>query len=150
MRPLSLLVVLHLMTVNAHAQEAAQQLLRTVRSLKCEFPEGYIVNLATTPIQRDTASGATVVYDAIERVKGQARVIGTAGTDDIQVLVGTNTLTLIEMTPAGTPMITVVYGQFRKGSRELLAVTSRHFGHLGPEWPVITVGQYYGSCRQFE
>lgn len=143
-------LLLNLVPALAFGQEAAQQLLRTVRSIKCQFPEGYIVNLATDPIDRDTASGSSVVYDAIDRVQGRARLIGNLGTEDLQVIVGTNTLTFIEMVPTGTPMVTVVYGQFRKGSRELLAVTSRHFGHTGPEWPVITVGQYYGTCRQFE
>ncbi|MGH8542115.1 MAG: hypothetical protein ACREX3_00375 [Gammaproteobacteria bacterium] len=134
----------------ADSQEAAQKLLRTVRSLKCDFPQGYIINLATSPIQRDTASSSTVVYDAIDRTQGSARFIGNVGTSDLQVIVGTNTLTFVEWVPTGTPMVTVVYGQFRKGSRELLAVTSRHLGHSGLEKPVITVGQYYGTCWQFE
>ena len=131
-------------------QDSAQQLLRTVRSLRCEFPTGTIVNLATDPPAREDAPGPSVVYDAIDRKNKRARLIGTIGTEDMTVLVGNNTLSLIEITPTGTPIITVVYGQYRTGTRELLAVTSRHFGHLGPRESVITLGQYYGSCRQFE
>lgn len=72
---------------SVQAQQNAQQTLRSARSLRCQFPTGVLVNLATDPPGRQEAPGPTVVYDAIDRDRGRARLIGTVGTDDMQVLV---------------------------------------------------------------
>lgn len=137
--------------VRTEPQDSAERLLRSVRTLRCDFPDGNYVNLAESPPKWQQAEGPMgVVYDAIDRTQGRARLIGTVGTGDMIVIEGVNTLTLIEMTPAMTPMVTVVYGQYRSGTRGLLAVQSRHFGHHGGLETVISVGQYYGTCHRFE
>ena len=73
-------------------------------------------------------------------------MIGSAGAQDVQVLVGQETLTFIEQSPLGYSQITVVFARYRPQTTELLAADSRHAMVDGR----VLVEQYYGSCRILE
>ncbi|OFW21383.1 MAG: hypothetical protein A3H97_20225 [Acidobacteria bacterium RIFCSPLOWO2_02_FULL_65_29] len=59
---------------------------------------------------------------------------------------GATALTFLELSQTGNPLVTVVFPQFRAGTRKLLAVDSEHIYAMGG----TTVGQYYGTCTILE
>jgi len=118
-------------------------LLRGARSLQCVFPSGGSEVLTDSSPRYQPAKGTDGVFDNIDRTKGTARVIGTAGAGDAQVIAGPETLTFIELSPLGYPQVTVVFARFRPRTTELLAADSRHAVVTGR----VLVEQYYGSCR---
>ena len=127
---------------------AREQLLRA-RSLKCNFGPGTVADWekGNPKLESDnigkTANRETDVtnYDAIDIKNGRARVITSIGTGDLSVTVGAYGLTFTENFLAGVSIATV-FSEYKSGTREFIAVLSRHVDVAGLPFP----SQYHGTC----
>ena len=124
----------------------ARKVLDEARSLRCEFPLGWFVDVSDARLTRHEGSGSEVIFDAIDRRRGRAPIVAKAGAGDVSVFTGATALTFLELSATGNPLVTVVFPQFRAGTRKLLAVDSEHICAMGG----ATVGQYYGTCTVLE
>jgi hypothetical protein len=122
--------------------------LSLTRSLKCTF---------TTVMQGDWEGGSlstskeidqsfVLHFDGIEIAKLKARLIGNLGSEDVVVMLTASSLTFVEMTPAGNPNFTTVFPAYKKGTKEFIAVTSRHLLVIDRPFP----SQRHGSCQVWE
>ena len=125
---------------------ATVESLRSLRSLKCEFPW-----YASADFDRDapsvkTASSQDLQFniDGIDLREGAARLIGNAGADDLVALAGSQTLTFIERVPTGAVNVTAVYA-WRDARGRFKAVHSRHTAIGGP-----SPSQNYGYCAVWQ
>ena len=125
---------------------AAAKVLNDAHSLRCEFPSGAFVDLGDAELRRHVTPGVTVTFDAIDREHGHARIIAKSGAGDVTVFSGPTALTFLELSSTGNPLVTVVFPEFRPGTRQLMAADSEHIYAFGD----TTVGQWYGSCSVLE
>jgi hypothetical protein len=141
MRTVIVLVVLSVL-IPAWANDAAHEQLHRAKSLKCTFGPGTVADWEKgKPKLESDNFGNAVNYDAIDLKNGSARVIGPSGASDLAVTAGAYGLTLTESFIGGVS-ITTVFSDYKKGSREFIAVLSRHVGVMGPPIP----SQYHGTC----
>lgn len=125
------------------ADTAHEQLIRA-RSLKCTFGPGTVADWETGKpklLSDNFGSGRTIHYDAIDIKNGRARTIGPSGAADLPVTVGAYGLTFTESFIGGIST-TTVFSSYKKGTREFVAVLSRHVALMGPPIP----SQYHGTC----
>lgn len=120
---------------------AHEQLIRA-RGLKCTLGPGTVADWEKgNPKLESDNFGKTVNYDAIDIKNGRARVITSSGTTDLAVTAGAYGLTLTESFVGGVS-ITTVFSDYKKGTREFVAVLSRHVDLMGSPFP----SQYHGTC----
>ena len=124
------------------ASDADREALMSARSLKCTFPL-----YAATDWQRDRPTVKTEDQDFGFQIDGidysglTARMIGNAGSDDLQVSPGYDTVSFVERVPFGAVNLTTVYA-WRNSRGGFKAVHSRHIAIAGP-----TPSQQYGQCE---
>jgi hypothetical protein len=82
-------------------------------------------------------------FDGIEIAKQKARLIGNQGAEDVMVMLTPSSLTFVEMTPSGNPNFTTVFPAYKKGTKEFIAVTSRHLLLIDHPFP----SHHHGSCQ---
>lgn len=141
MRTLFALVAMFLF-IPAWADDAAHEQLLRAKSLKCTFGPGTVADWEKgKPKLESDNFGKSINYDTIDIKNGRARVIGPSGASDLTVTVGAYGLTLTESFIGGVS-VTTVFSDFKKGTREFVAVLSRHVGVMGPPIP----SQYHGTC----
>lgn len=141
MRTVIALVVLSVF-IPAWASDAAHEQLLRAKSLKCTFGPGTVADWEKEKPKLESDNfGKAVNYDAIDLKNESARVIGPSGASDLAVTAGVYGLTLTESFIGGVS-ITTVFSDYKKGSREFIAVLSRHVGVMGPPIP----SQYHGTC----
>ena len=109
------------------------------RALRCDFSEGSA--RAWGEPTRTTFDELTLIYDSIDPGAGRARLVGSAGAQDVSVVAAPRRLNFIEFTGGGNVNVTTVY----ESASEMKAVHSRHTGT--PENP--TLAQLYGYCRPY-
>lgn len=126
----------------AWANENTYKELLSAKSLKCTFGPGTFGDWdgGEFTLVRDIY-GQSVNYDAIDLKKGTARVIGPTGASDLVVTYGTYGLTFTESFVTGIA-ITTVFPEYKKGTKDFIAVLSRHVGVIGSPLP----SQYHGTC----
>ncbi|BAV33842.1 hypothetical protein SCL_1537 [Sulfuricaulis limicola] len=128
--------------IPAWADDAAHEQLLRAKSLKCTFGPGTIADWEKGKLKLESDNfGKSINYDAIDIKNGRARVIGPSGASDLTVTAGAYGLTLTESFIGGISVATV-FSDFKKGTREFVAVLSRHVGVMGPPIP----SQYHGTC----
>jgi hypothetical protein len=126
------------------AQPPAELFLST-RSLKCEFPF-----LAVTDWENDTPTPVlkkqefAFHLDSIDLSAGSARIIGSAGSEDLVVVSGDQVVHFIERTLSGNLNVTSVFSSRVAG--KFKAVHSRHVFIVGGPLP----SQAYGYCQPWE
>jgi hypothetical protein len=125
--------------------------LKSVRSLRCMFVKSTYWDFRTFPATLDPVEPDTtiMVFDAIDHAKNHARMVGNIGATDVVVIDAEHLMTFLEVTNAGNPMVTVVFGQRPKGLLStFVAITSRH--QMDPVVNLILAGQMVGSCTALE
>lgn len=98
-------------------------------------------------IETTETEGTTLVFDSIDLKNGRARLIGNQAAVDCFVLESPVSLTFVEVTPIGTQTFTTVFTHYIPGTKDFVAITSRHLYYpgIGP-----LVSQYYGKAKIFE
>jgi len=133
----------------AQDDEMAFKTLVNVRSLKCDFSDGYIGKWEKGKIKIEPGKlGTPLHYDSIDLKEQKARIISNQGSADVSVITTLTGLTFIEITPIGNISITTVFADYKEGSRDFIAVLSRHM-KLFPS-KVILPSQYHGICKVWE
>lgn len=132
--------------------------LDDVTSLRCFSGKGYSVTWdGGTPkfkAARFPGEDDHIQFDAIDRKRGRARLIGNAGASEVRVVATDPGLHLLEFTPSGNLNVTTVFSaspkQLPPGS--FVFVASRHLDLIGdPEGPPgIIASQYHGICKAWE
>src|SRR5215469_14067782 len=74
----------------------ARGVLDRARSLRCSFPRGGYVDLADPVLRPHESQSADVVFDAIDRQSGNARIIAKSGAGNVTVISGPTALTFLE------------------------------------------------------
>jgi hypothetical protein len=99
---------------------------------------------------KETNQSFELHFDGIEIVKQKARLIGNQGVNNVAVTLTPSSLTFVEITPSGNPNFTTVFPAYKKGTKEFIAVTSRHlmFPGLPGDYPFPS--QHHGSCQVWE
>ena len=144
MRTTLLLAALALLPAVAFAQAA--DLLFSARTLTCEWGQGTTANWddGSQPSLKQGSFGAGTIFDAIDAEAGTARIIGNAGSGDVNVLSTPVGLTFIEQTGFGGLNFTTVFNRFVEPENTArIAVTSRHITLIDRPFP----SQYHGSCE---
>jgi len=126
------------------ADDSSIRALARARSLKCSFPWSSSADWdADDPKLKTAVQDFSFHIDAIERTKRTARIIGNAGAEDLVVLVGDDSVSFVEQTPAGAVNVTTVYA-WRNKAGTFKAVHSRHTSIGGP-----SPSQSYGQCQSW-
>jgi hypothetical protein len=120
--------------------------LDAAKSLRCKFPLGSSVDIVAPIFKRQESTGAEVVFDAIDRQRGLARLIVQNRATNVTATRGATALTFVEIAESGNPLVTVVFPRYLAGTREFYAADSEHIFIFGD----ISIGQYYGSCAALE
>lgn len=152
MKPSSLVLAsvaaLHVASTTASAQIAppddALRALTEAKSLKCEFP--WVASVDWDKDQPTTTTGVQEFgfhIDGLDRRGGKARLIGDAGSEDLLMVVGDESVSFIERVPLGTINVTAVYAWRDKRGR-FKAVHSMHTAIGGP-----SPSQNYGYCQSW-
>jgi hypothetical protein len=133
-------------TAQMFPDEAAQQALLRARSLKCSFP--WYASAEWTGDEPKVKSARQDEFgfhlDSIDHKKRAARLIGNAGSEDLVVLAGADSVSFVEQVPIGSVNLTTVYA-WRDSSGAFKAVHSRHTAIGGP-----SPSQNYGHCRVWQ
>jgi hypothetical protein len=123
------------------ADDSSVKALARARSLKCSFPWYSSADWdADEPKLKTGVQDFAFHIDGIDRTKRAARLIGNAGAEDLVVLVGDDSVSFVEQTPAGAVNVTTVYA-WRNKAGSFKAVHSRHTSIGGP-----SPSQNYGQC----
>jgi len=126
------------------ADDGSIRALSRARSLKCSFPWHSSADWAADePKLKTGAQDFSFHIDGIDRAKRAARIIGNAGAEDLAVLVGGDSVSFLEQTPAGAVNVTTVYA-WRNKAGSFKAVHSRHTSIGGP-----SPSQSYGQCQSW-
>lgn len=126
--------------------------LSLTRSLKCTF--GTVMQGdwkgGTLSTNKNINQSFELHFDGVEIAKQKARLIGNQGANDVAVTLTPSNLTFFEMTPSGNLNITTVFPTYKKGTKEFIAVTSRHLmlPGLADDFPFPS--QHHGSCQVWE
>jgi hypothetical protein len=130
----------------------AHRTLLSARSFKCQFP--WFASADWDSDQPTVKKGKQDDFgfhiDGIDHSRQIARLIGNVGSDDLAVVQGGDSVTFIEIVPAGTVNVTTVYA-WRNPDGRFKAAHSRHTV-IGVLAPGISVGgpapsQNYGYCQ---
>lgn len=129
-------------TSRANAQDDA--MFRATKTFRCVFTTSASANMdEDVPKVTMRRESLEMVFDQIDAGKRTGRLIGNLGAQDVTVISGSEKLTLLEVTPNGTPQVTVIYIG-RRSDGQFKAVHSRHTALLGG---IPIPSQMYGSCR---
>lgn len=130
----------------AGTKEDAFDSLVKSRSLKCAFPLGSSMDWYNAPGKlKQSDEGMAMHFDSIDLKTRKARAIGNQMATDVSVQPTASGLTFIEFTLSGNPIVTTVFPAYKAGSREFIAVMSRHLFFMGP--PLVS--QYHGTCKEW-
>jgi len=121
-------------------------------SLKCMFVEGTQANWSKGQLDASTIKNEEFAlhFDSIDAKKGISRLIGNMGAADLKTILTLEGLTFIEQTPSGNLNFTTVFPYYKKGTREFVAVTSRHLMFPGEDGESPFPSQRHGTCRVWE
>lgn len=126
---------------NAASQDLAR--LRSTKTFRCVFTVTAHVNMDTdVPRVKTSADGFELIFDQVDLKKGTARLIGNAGSEDVTVFSGSESITFIERTGTGNLQVTAIY-MAQERDRRFKAVHSRHTAILGG---IPIASQMYGAC----
>ncbi len=119
------------------------QRLSNTRSLKCTFSTVIQASWKSGELSTKTESESwDVNLDNIDLKSGHARAIGNQGAVDVVVLITLESLSFLEVTQSGNPHLTTVFPNYKTGTDDFIAVTSRHISFLHP-FP----SQHHGTCK---
>ena len=122
----------------------APRALAEAKSLKCEF--GWYSSANWDSDQPKAKAGVqefTFHIDGLDRKERRARLIGNAGAEDLVMVIGDSSISLIERVPVGAVNLTTVYAWPDKRGR-FKSVHSRHTAIGGP-----SPSQNYGYCQSW-
>src|SRR5258705_426092 len=123
--------------IEGAAPEGAPSRLTKARSLKCVFGPGSHAEWKNGTLVAGTGGfgppgeKSTIYYDSINPTTHKARLIGTGGSGDLNVVVDGVDVTLIEAVPMGGFAITTIYASY-DSKKAFPAVMSKHVDLLGP------------------
>lgn len=134
----------------AQSVKADTAALAAVQSLRCTFTLSSYWDFKGTMVLQGAAASTSfdLIFDSIDRPKRHARLIGNIGADDVSVIPGDATLSFLEITKKGSPMLTVVFARRVATPKgwAFSAITSRH--QMEPKLNIILAGQMTGTCSE--
>jgi hypothetical protein len=131
----------------AAAEQDPYEHLAKVKSLRCQFAEGMSGDWKNgiLEVKKDHFED-NLHFDSIDLKAGQARFIGNIGSNNVTVITTRESVTFVERTSSGNFIFTSVFPEYKKGTREFIAVTSRHI----MLWDGPLPSQYHGTCQVWE
>ena len=142
---LALLIAITPLVTNAQG-DAVEKLFKT-KSLKCTFEMGTSGDWEKGELNIEKSRyGGSLHFDSIDLKEGEARLIGKQDATDVMVIVTPGGITFMELTDTGNVIFTTVFPEYKKGTRDFIAVSSRHMNL--PGGPLTA--QYYGTCKVWE
>ena len=144
---LAIILIAIVTATDTFSQEtAAFERLLATSSLRCTFTVGRSVDWDSgKPKVSSDKLGNELVFDAINVRAQTARFIGNIGATDVVALITATGLTLIEETPTGNYQFTTVFASYADGTKDFIAVHSRHADLLGP-----LPSQFHGTCKRLD
>jgi hypothetical protein len=131
----------------AAVEDDAYKRLISAKSLRCTLGAGSVVDWSSgKPRVKNDTFNLTIYYDSIDAKKHKARAIGRQLTSDTTLYLTQVGMTFVEQTESGDISIATVFSDYRRGSKEYMAVYSRHNSIIGSPAP----SQYHGSCEVLE
>jgi hypothetical protein len=97
--------------------------------------------------------GFSFVYKNIDTQNRSARLVGNAGSADVDVVATTKAITFVELTPAGNYSLTSIFLPYKLQDSDstFLSVHSRHMNFSSSPFPLDPMpSQYYGKCVRWE
>ena len=130
---------------SAQTNPAGEDLFDT-QTLSCSFPEFASADWEGAALSTRLEEGQkfTVIFDQIDIDAGTAQLVGAVADAAVRVVKGGFSISILEITPVGTPNLTTIFADL-DGDLRFTAVQSRHLWMGGP-----TPSQNYGSCEALE
>lgn len=141
-----MILLLYVLVLPTAAEQRLLEQLIKAKSLKCQFSEGVSADWkdGTLNLNREKdAFGSSLHFDSIDFKSNKARFIGNSGASNVTANLTEEAVTFIEETTSGNLIFTSVFPEYKKGTREFIAVTSRHIMLWGGPLP----SQYHGTCQ---
>ena len=131
-----------LLATSASAQDKAK--LKSTRTFRCLFVRGATGDMdGDQPLVRPNADSLELIFDQVDAQNGTGRIVGNAGGGDVTVIIGAESISILEATLFGTLQVTVVY-MAQRSDGQFKAVHSRHTAMTGG---IPIASQTYGTCR---
>jgi len=87
-----------------------------------------------------------LLFDNIDTKNKRAQLVGKQGAEELTVLITPVSLSFLQITSVGDPILTTVFPVYKKGGNEFIAVTSRHLLLPSGKGEEPIPSQHHGSC----
>ena len=116
------------------------------QSFRCSFTDGFSTDFKSNKLSssRDKSKFTDLIFDQLDVKKNHGRMIGNAGTTDVSVINGDNSIHIIEQTPTRNMNITTIFNPSIKNSSNYPVVHSRHINIF--DEPITS--QHVGLCKK--
>ena len=122
-------------------------------TLKCIYDFSISAEYKDGKWKSEKNKGFSFVFTSINVQNQSARLIGNAGSAEVNVVATTKAITFVELTPAGNYNLTSLFLPYKlQGSDStFLSVHSRHINLSSPYYSLDPIpSQFYGKCVRWE
>ena len=122
-------------------------------TMKCIYEFSISAEYKDGQWESEKNKGFSFVYTNIDIQNRSARLVGNAGSEDVDVVATTKAITFVELTPAGNYNLTSIFLPYKLQDSDstFLSVHSRHINMSSLPYPLDPIpSQYYGKCIKWE
>jgi len=122
-------------------------------TMKCIYEFSISAEYKDGQWETEKNKGFSFVFTNINIQNQSARLVGNAGSAEVDVVATTKAITFVELTPSGNYNVTSIFLPYKLQDSDstFLSVHSRHINMSSPPYPLDPIpSQFYGKCVRWE
>ena len=122
-------------------------------TMKCIYEFSISAEYKDGQWETEKNKGFSFVFTNINIENRSARLVGNAGSAEVDVVATTKAITFVELTPGGNYNLTSIFLPYKLKDSDstFLSVHSRHINMSSPSYPLDPIpSQFYGKCVRWE
>jgi hypothetical protein len=146
-------VMLFMVSVQASASSALANPSTLPETLKCIYEFSISAQYKDGKWEAEKNNGFSFVLTNINIQNRSARMIGSGGSAEVDVVATTKAITFVELTPSGNYNVTSIFLPYKSQDSDstFLSVHSRHINFSSSPFPLDPLpSQFYGKCVRWE
>ena len=123
------------------------------KTMKCIYEFSVSAEYKDGQWETEKNKGFSFVFTNINIQNQSARLVGNAGSAEVDVVATTKAITFVELTPSGNYNVTSIFLPYKLQDSDstFLSVHSRHINMSSPPYPLDPIpSQFYGKCVRWE